>query len=84
MAKNNYATKADVRDVKTDVRSVKSDIKRLEKNIKNQILNSEVKVLGELQKMREDDSIHNFSPMRINDELQGHEKRIKSLETAKI
>lgn len=66
MAKNNHATK--------------SDIKRLE----NKILNSEVKILGELKDMREEFSTHQFSHMRINDELQEHDKRLKNLEATKI
>lgn len=60
--------------------ATKSDIKRLE----NKILNSEVKILGELKDMREEFSTHQFSHMRINDELQEHDKRLKNLEATKI
>ncbi len=66
--------------------ATKSDIKRLEKNIKgfgNRILESEVKILGELKDMREDNAAHQFSHKRINDDLQEHDKRLVKLETAK-
>lgn len=74
MAKNSYAAK--------------SDIKRLENHItkvvEKRILESEVKILGELKDMREEFDTHQFFHMRINDELQEHDGRLKNLATAKI
>ena len=69
MATNNYATR--------------QDLKKLEKNLGTRILKTEVKILGELQKMREDNAAHQFSHARINDELQEHDKRLTELETVK-
>lgn len=56
--------------------------KRFEKKIKSYILDSEVRILGELKDMREEFSVHQSSHRRINDELQGHDRRIQKLETA--
>lgn len=67
MAKNNLATKDDIKNLKDDIES--------------RILESEVKVLGELKDFREDFATHQFSHMRINDELQEHGRRLKKLET---
>lgn len=73
MTKNNYATRGDVEAVKKAVKKVES-----------RILESEIKILGELKDMREEFSTHQFSHIRINDELQEHSERLKKLETAKI
>lgn len=81
MAKDGAATKTDLNNLERKLKiALKTDIKSLE----NRIVNSEVKILGELKNMREDFSTHQFSHRRINDELQDHGKRIKSLESAKI
>ena len=56
MAKNGYATKADIGDVKSVL-----------KDLKSKILESEVKILGELKDMREEFDVHQFSHVRIND-----------------
>jgi hypothetical protein len=64
--------------------ATKEDLKRLEKNLGERILNSEVKILGELKDMREEHSVHQSSHRRINDEIQDHEKGIKNLESASI
>lgn len=47
MPKTNYATKDDLKELVNEVEKI--------------VLNSEVKILGELQKMREDDAAHSFS-----------------------
>ena len=73
MAKNGYATKADIGDVKSVL-----------KDLKSKILESEVKILGELKDMREEFDVHQFSHVRINDELPEHDQRLKSLESPKI
>jgi septin family protein len=62
MAKSNNATK--------------SDLEVLKKEIKTAITESEIKVLGELQDMREEFSIHQFSHSRINDEIQELQKAV--------
>ena len=80
MAKNNSATKSDIRAVKSDIRAVKSDVKALGKDV----LEMKVEILGELKDMREEFDTHQFSHIRINDELQEHDGRLKKLETAKI
>ena len=67
--------------------ATKSDIKRLQKTVKgveDRVLESEVKILGELKDMREDSAAHQFSHKRINDELQDHDKRLIKLETVKV
>lgn len=60
--------------------ATKSDIQALKKDI----LEMKVEVLGELKDMREEFSTHQFSHIRINDELQEHDTRLKSLESSKI
>ena len=64
MAKNNYATK--------------DDLNNLERRIKTTILESDEKILGELQDIREEFSTHQFSHMRINDEIQELQGAVKS------
>lgn len=73
MVKNGHATKSDIKILKSDI-----------KNLEMRILESKVKILGELKDMREDFATHQFSHMRINDELQEHDKRLKTLESSKI
>jgi len=70
MKKNGYATK--------------EDLAALENNLRELFLNSEIKILGELQKIRDDNDAHHFSHMRVNDDLHEHDKRLKKLESAKI
>ncbi|KKT66325.1 MAG: hypothetical protein UX25_C0025G0003 [Candidatus Woesebacteria bacterium GW2011_GWC2_45_9] len=60
--------------------ATKSDIKALKKDI----LEMKVEILGELKDMREEFDAHQFSHVRINDELQEHDTRLKSLESSKI
>jgi hypothetical protein len=55
--------------------ATKSDIKALKKDI----LEMKVEILGELKDMREEFDAHQFSHIRINDELQEHDTRLKSL-----
>ena len=77
MIKNGYSTKVDLNKLEN----------RLNKRIKSldtRIINTEVNILGELQKMREDDAAHQFSHMRINDDIQELQTKVKKLETAKI
>ncbi|MBF8261538.1 MAG: hypothetical protein HW376_1067 [candidate division NC10 bacterium] len=81
MVKNNYATRQDLVATKE---SLEVTIENFKKEIKTAILESDEKVLGELQDMREEFSTHQFSHMRINDEIQEHDSRLKKLETAKI
>ncbi len=70
MTKSNYVTK---NDLETSIGGAK-------KEIKTAILVSEEKVLGELQDMREELSVHQFSHARINDEIQELQKKIKPAE----
>lgn len=77
MVKNNYATKG-------DIRFLKEDLKTLKKDLKSFILESEVKILGELKDMREEFDTHQFSHIRINDDLIEHDERLRKLESAKI
>lgn len=88
MAKDGVATKSDLKKLE---RVLGSDIKGLEralrpeiKSLETRIVNSEVKILGELKDMREDFSAHQFSHRRINDELQDHEKQISKLESTQV
>lgn len=71
MSTNGVATKKDVKVI----------VDKLEKKLENRIVESEVKILGELQKMRDDNVAHQFSHQRINDEIQDHEKRLDKLES---
>ena len=48
------------------------------------MLESEERIMGELKDMREEHDTHQYSHMRINDELQEHESRLKVLEVAEI
>lgn len=57
--------------------ATKSDIKALKKDI----LEMKVEILGELKELREEFDAHQFSHIRINDELQEHDTRLKSLES---
>ncbi|OGM11504.1 hypothetical protein A2Z22_00445 [Candidatus Woesebacteria bacterium RBG_16_34_12] len=80
-------TKADVKELKTDVGSLKTNMKILENkfdNLKTDMLEMKVEILGELKDMREESAAHNFSHMRINDDLQNHDEQIKKLETATV
>jgi hypothetical protein len=81
MVKVTAATKDDIKRLE---KKINNDIGSLEKSLESRILESEVKILGELKDMREEFSTHQFSHMRINDELQEHDGRLKKLETAKI
>lgn len=91
MTKNGAATKEDIKrlerkisgtdsgvtSLKSNVRGLKSDIKSLESKISK----SEIKILSEIKDLREDFSAHQFSHMRINDDLIEHDSRLKKLET---
>jgi hypothetical protein len=70
MAKNNYSTK--------------NDLKAAVKKLESKIIESEVKILSELKNIREEFDTHQFSHMRINDDLQEHDDRLKKLEAPKI
>lgn len=62
-------------------------ILKLEKNIsemKKDILEMKLEILGELKNMREENATHQFSHMRINDDLIEHDDRLRKLESAKI
>lgn len=74
MPKMDYATKNDLEEA---VSEVKKEVKKI-------VLNSEVKILGELQKMREDDAAHRFSHLRMDEDIEDHEKRISKLEAVKV
>lgn len=73
MKKNNYATRDDIKELE-------NVIKELQKGIQEYVLQSEVRVLGELQKLRDDFDAHQYSHVRINDDLVDHDKRLKNLE----
>ncbi len=77
MTKNNIATKDDIKRLET---KFSSKFNKLEEKISE----SELKILTELKDMREESDAHQFSHIRINDELQEHGGRLKKLETAKI
>jgi polyhydroxyalkanoate synthesis regulator phasin len=77
MVKNGYATKE-------DLKSLGNSLNKSIKSLDTRILGSEVKILGELQKMREDNAAHQFSHMRINDDIQELQTKVKKLETTKI
>ncbi|MFC1625501.1 hypothetical protein ACFL1Q_00465 [Patescibacteria group bacterium] len=74
MTKSDLATKKDLKVLREDIK----------KEVKSIVLETEVKVLGELKEMREEFDAHQFSHIRINDDLQEHDKRIKTLETSTV
>jgi len=84
MKKNNYATKDDLKsmekNLKGEMGSMKFEMKELENKLSDRILDTEVKILGELQKMRDDDAAHKFSHMRINDDIQELQDRVGKIE----
>lgn len=44
--------------------------------IQELIINSEVKILAELQNMREDNEAHKFSHIRIDEEIEELQKKV--------
>ncbi len=77
METKNFATKQDLKNF--EIR-IEEKIKASETAVVKKVKNSELKILGELQKMREEKDTHQFSHMRINDEINDHENRLKALE----
>ena len=91
MAKDGYATKSDINQLRTEIKGditklrteVKDDINGLRTevkedigNLKSEMIDIKVEILGELKNMREEFSTHQFSHMRINDELEEHNQRL--------
>jgi len=70
MKTNGYATKEDLKKLERNVNLQISELTERVDGLKNQMVDTEVKILGELQKMREDNAAHQFSHMRINDDIQ--------------
>lgn len=54
------------------------------KTFKDDLYAIKDEIMGELKGLREEFHSHQYSHVRINDEIQDHEKRINKLETAKI
>ena len=52
--------------------------------LKTELLEIKEEILKELRDMREEFDVHQFSHLRINDELIEHGKRIRKLETSKL
>jgi predicted GNAT family acetyltransferase len=50
--------------------------------MKTFILESKEQIMGEIKNMREEFDTHQYSHIRINDELQKHDTRLKALEPA--
>lgn len=82
MAKDSYATKADLKRLEQNLEKEIIDSKNEIVGTKNEIINMKVEVLGELQKMREDDAAHKFSHIRIDDDLIEHDNRLKKVENS--
>ena len=53
--------------------------KRLDK-FKEELYQIKDEIIGEIKKMREEFNAHQFSHMRINDDISDHEKRLIKLE----
>lgn len=66
MAKTKYITKDDL----------SSSLEGVKKEIKTAILESEEKVLGELQDIREEFATHQYSHRRINEEIEELQKAV--------
>ncbi|HLE48544.1 MAG TPA: hypothetical protein VI819_00715 [Patescibacteria group bacterium] len=65
--------------IKNDI-ATKRDIKELEKNIKSEMTDLKVELLGELKKMQENDAVHQFSHMRINEDIIDLQGRVSKIE----
>ncbi len=78
--KGEFATKDDLKKfaTKDDLKgfATKDDLKQL----KDEIVEIKDEIMGELKSIQENQETHNFSHSRINDELIGHEDRIRKLE----
>ncbi|HSX48656.1 MAG TPA: hypothetical protein VLE44_00155 [Candidatus Saccharimonadales bacterium] len=78
MTVGNYVTKG---FLTTKIKKLKEElhveIEESEKRIKDSILDSEVKVLGELQRWRDDDEAHKFSHERVNLEIEELQKKVR-------
>ena len=81
MIKNGYATKKDLNRLENNL---KEEMSGLKQDITNEMTNIKVEVLGELKNIQENDSAHQFSQMRINDDIQELQTKVKKLETTKI
>jgi hypothetical protein len=81
MIKNGYATKDDLNRLE---HNLKEEISGLKKDITNEMISLKVDVLGELKNIQENDSAHQFSHMRINDDSQELQTKVKKIETTKI
>jgi predicted nucleic acid-binding Zn-ribbon protein len=76
--------RGDVKDLKGDVNFLKDYVKSLREEVKIIVLESEERIMTELKDMREEFSAHQFSHMRINDDLEEHDRRLKKLELAVV
>lgn len=75
--------------MKKNINVTSCDIERLEDKINNAVkemkddnLSMKVEILGELQKMREDDAAHKYSHQRVNDDIEELQDRVDKLEVA--
>jgi len=87
MTKFNFVTNAtfqkEMNKFRKEMTDFKSELKEIAKSLQNRIVDSEVKILGELQKMRESNDAHSFSHLRIDEDVENLQKRVSKLETGK-
>ena len=83
MPKVKYATQADIKETQEDIEHLDNKIDQVEKSLKDEMIEMKLEILTELKDMREEFKVHQFSHVRINDEFQEHDKRLRRLESFK-
>ncbi len=71
MTKQDFVTKEFLSD----------SLEKFGSDLKSELLEIKVEIIKEIKDMREEFDTHQYSHVRINDEIQDREKRIKVLES---
>lgn len=67
---------------KQDLKVLKADLKEEIAKFKNEIMNGIDKVMGELEAMRQENTLGVHQTSELWEKVDGHEKRITKLESA--
>ena len=81
LTKTKRELQANIEGVRQELRR---DISKFNKDISIKILESEERLMKELKDTRENSDAHQFSHMRINDDLQELDTRVRKLEQPQI
>ena len=66
-------------------KKLKDELKtELKRDLKSELLEIKDEIVGEIKDMREEFNTHQYSHIRVNDDLQEHDRRLKKLESPKI